>query len=241
MAVRFGAVVLAFCLALAAGGASADKQFEWLRLQRHYVKWGQPIPGTGSVVTYALVSQATHLDDARNCRDMRPLDGLLDASGIDAQTLRAEVRAAFAMWQAVAGIRFEPVTDGRPANILIGAQSVPRGVAFADVAYRRDGGADDMRSIRRSLICLNPEKPWMTGFDGDPETYDLRYAIAHEIGHAIGLDHPGPSGQLMSFRYEETFRELQVGDVEGVVGLYGSARPRMAEAPLAATPAPTRD
>src|SRR3546814_17194845 len=63
--------------------------------------------------------------------------------------------------------------------------------------------------------------PWKVGVGGDVTVYDLRYAIAHEAGHAIGLDHPSPSGQLMSFRYDELFRDLQPGDVAGVVALYG--------------------
>src|SRR3546814_7918489 len=78
-----------------------------------------------------------------------------------------------------------------------------------------------IRRISRSLSGLNPQKPWKVGFGGDVTVYDLRYAIAHEAGHAIGLDHPSPSGQLMSFRYDELFRDLQPGDVAGVVALYG--------------------
>ncbi|MEQ9334213.1 matrixin family metalloprotease [Thalassobaculum sp.] len=225
MAVRTGLGLLAICLTLGAGSVSAADQYEWLRLERHHVKWGAPAAGIGSVVTYALATGSIHFEDARNCRDMQPLDGLRAASGIAANELGGEVRAAFAMWQAVADIRFEPAPDGVAADILIGAQSVPRGVAFADVAYHDGGATDGIRSIRRSLVCLNPEKRWMAGFDGDPETFDLRYALAHEIGHAIGLDHPGPSGQLMSFRYEEAFRDLQPGDVAGAVGLYGRAAP----------------
>lgn len=229
MAVRLGVgMIFAAWAALAAAAADAGQsgggpQFEWLQLDRHHVKWGTPRPGSGSTVTYAFVSDAVRTDDARNCRSMVPLDGLLAASAVDVVSMMREVRAAFDMWQAVADIRFVPAPEGTVPDILIGAQAVPRGVAFADVAYEDDGSGADMRRIRRSLICLNPEKRWMTGFDGDRETYDLRYAIAHEIGHAIGLDHAGPSGQLMSFRYDEQFRDLQAGDVAGASGLYGSS------------------
>ena len=59
-------------------------------------------------------------------------------------------------------------------------------------------------------------------FDGDIDVYDMRYTLVHEIGHAIGLDHPGPSGQVMSFRYTENFSGLQPGDFHGVRLLYGA-------------------
>jgi hypothetical protein len=63
---------------------------------------------------------------------------------------------------------------------------------------------------------------WKVGFDGNLKAYDLRYTLAHEIGHAIGLDHPPGPGQIMNYRYEERFRDLQSGDVFGAVALYGA-------------------
>lgn len=229
--------MLGVAVALSAGAAVAGPQYEWLRLDRLHVKWGAPTAGVGTVVTYAFAARSTRVADARNCRDMRPLDGLAAQSRVAPAELESETEAAFAMWQAVADIRFRRAEDPARADILIGAQAKPIGVAFADVAYG-DAAGDGIRSIRRSLICLNPEKRWTAGFDDDPDTYDLRYALAHEIGHAIGLDHPGPSGQLMSFRYEERFRELQPGDVAGAVGLYGASPGTIAADDVPATPAP---
>jgi hypothetical protein len=68
---------------------------------------------------------------------------------------------------------------------------------------------------------MNPEQAWKVGFDGDLEVYDIRYTLMHEIGHAIGLDHPGVPGELMDFRYLETFSSLQPGDRAGAASLYG--------------------
>ncbi|WP_227712332.1 matrixin family metalloprotease [Marinobacter zhanjiangensis] len=80
-----------------------------------------------------------------------------------------------------------------------------------------------MRAIDTALVCLNPDQNWKVGFGGDRDGYDIRYTLIHEIGHAIGLDHPGPSGQVMGFRYTEAFPELQPGDLRGVRRLYGHA------------------
>jgi hypothetical protein len=150
------------------------------------------------------------------------MDGLLKHSGIDRKTLEHETAAAFRMWEQVANIRFEVAEPGTRPDILIGAQRDPLAFAFADVAYVRGDGP--LRPIERSLVCFNPVKRWKVGFDGNLAVYDLRYTLAHEIGHAIGLDHPGPHGQVMSVHYQEGFRTLQAGDVSGAVRIYGPPR-----------------
>ena len=58
------------------------------------------------------------------------------------------------------------------------------------------------------LICFNPLQKWKVGFDGNLDVYDMRYTLTHEIGHAIGLDHPGAAGALMGFRYDEKLKGL---------------------------------
>jgi predicted Zn-dependent protease len=57
---------------------------------------------------------------------------------------------------------------------------------------------------------------------GNLEVYDLYFTFLHEIGHTIGLDHSGASGEVMGFRYDEKVRALQDGDVKAVRRLYGA-------------------
>ena len=127
------------------------------------------------------------------------------------------------MWEQVANISFREVANPKEAGILIGAQAEPKGRAFSNVFWRTPPGAKT-GAIDRALVCLNPKVRWKVGFDGNLNVYDLRYTFAHEIGHAIGLDHPSAAGQLMSYRYDEKQTGLQTGDVSGAVLLYG-ARP----------------
>jgi hypothetical protein len=206
------------------GGAHAQTYlgFRLLDFDGIFVRWGGAAAAPVTV-TYAFVERPVQFADARNCRAMVPVDDLLARSNIDASAFRDEVAAAFEMWERVADIRFEPAAPGTKPGILIGAQRDPIAHAFADVAYAK-GAAGALRPIERSLICFNPVKRWKVGFDGNLAVYDLRYTLAHEIGHAIGLDHPEPHGQLMSRSYHEDFRSLQAGDVSGVVRIYGPRR-----------------
>jgi hypothetical protein len=212
-------LALAGLVGIGAAQAAGFLGFRLLDFDGVLVRWGDSGPAT---VTYGFVDRPVAFNDARNCRAMVPMDDLLKLSEIDRAALEREAAAAFEMWEQVANIRFEMAAPGTKPDILIGAQRDPIAFAFADVAYVKGEGA--LRPIDRSLICFNPVKRWKVGFDGNLNVYDLRYTLAHEIGHAIGLDHPGPHGQIMSVHYQEGFRTLQTGDVSGAVRIYGPAR-----------------
>ena len=241
-----GAVVGLLCASLATPADAQDAEaFRVLKLEGHQVRWLLQVGGGPRVVTYRIVTEKVEFPAARNCRGLAPFDGLAAGSGLSPAAVKAEVAAALAMWEAAANIVFKEASDGGPADILIGAQIEPDGWAFADVFYEA-GSSEAVKPITQALVCLNPVKPWKVGFDGDLRTYDLRYTLAHEIGHAIGLDHPAGGNQIMNYRYEERFRALQPGDVRGAVALYGapsrvgiqvaSGSPRGAEATTALAP-----
>jgi hypothetical protein len=217
------------CCAFNPAAAGETPSFKILKLEGNAVQWRGAEANQGKMVTYAVVEQDTAFERARNCRRMTRLDGLMSASQIPPATARAEIAAAFAMWEAVANIRFREAASPAQADILIGAQLDPVGWAFADVFYDASS-REPVKPISRSLICLNPVRGWKVGFDGDLQRYDIRYTLAHEIGHAIGLDHPAGAGQIMGYRYEEAFRELQPGDIAGATQLYGKRGPEPAVA-----------
>jgi len=224
--------------------------YRLLTLNGSLVKWGKPTLGADAIVTYAFATKSMRFDGARNCTDMAPFDRLAKTSGATAESLRREVRAAFDEWQQVSGLTFREVDRVEDAGIVFGAQGKPTGWAFSNVTpmtqtadrpatvQKAIGDASDgpeqaatspaptVDSIRQSLICLNPAKPWKVGFDGNLKVYDIRHTIAHEIGHAIGLDHPGASGSLMGFRYDEKIDGPQAGDIAAVQRLYGPPRQR---------------
>lgn len=207
------------------GAKARAPEFRLLELGGRTVRWTVPAGGLPAIITYAFVTQPVQFAGARNCDAMLPPEAALTQSGIATADFRREVRAAFSLWEKAANIVFRETADTAAAGILIGADAKARGRAFTNVALKdeaqRAAGAGGMGAIRQSLICLNPKQPWKIGFDGDLNVYDVRFTLAHEIGHAIGLDHPSPEGQLMSFRYVEAARGLMPGDVAGAVALYG--------------------
>ena len=230
-------IALSVCLVAPRAALAADG-YLLLRLDGHYVKWGSPAFGTRAALRYAFVAKPMRTDGAINCSSMVPVEPLLAASAIAPDAFEHEVAAAFALWEEATNVSFARTDDPTKADILIGAEGNPTGYAFTNVEYEHDG-TGPVRRIAKSMICLNPTRRWKVGFDGNLEAYDIRYTMTHEIGHAIGLDHPSPSGELMSFRYGEGFRALQPGDVAGAVALYGPrGAPVVASAPKAGAPAP---
>ncbi|GAB3023463.1 hypothetical protein GCM10027098_19510 [Bowmanella dokdonensis] len=192
-----------------------------LELEGGKVKWGEQRLGTGASISYAFADEPLAFAKARNCGELAPVEKLL-GNNISRQTLVRETAAAFRVWERVAGLSFHQVSHTQDADIIFGAQGKPEGRAFANVSYEPDA-SEGIRTIKQALLCLNPEHKWKVGFDGDVDVYDLRYTLIHEIGHALGLDHPGRSGQVMAFRYTEAFDDLQPGDLLGIQILYGQA------------------
>lgn len=208
-------------LALPLHASASEAGYRLLELDGYKVKWGGRQLGVGARVSYAFAKQTLQFDEARNCRDLVSVDALLGET-LSMETLVHEAEAAFRVWERAAGLSFHEVSDVRDADIVLGAQGEPRGRAFANVSYAPDPEGE-VRAIEQSLVCLNPDHAWKVGFDGNEDVYDIRYTLIHEIGHAVGLDHPGPSGQVMGFRYTEAFDGLQPGDLRGVRLLYGDA------------------
>lgn len=215
------ALLAASLLPLALPAHSSEGGYRLLELDGDQVKWGETRLGEGASISYAFAGSAMQFETARNCREIAPIESLT-GDHLTMETLASEAAAAFRVWERAANLSFHEVSDARDADIILGAQGEPRGRAFADVSHAPDSDSG-LGAIEQSLVCMNPEHQWKVGFDGDEEVYDIRYTLIHEIGHAIGLDHPGASGQVMAFSYTEAFDNLQPGDLRGVRLLYGPA------------------
>ena len=243
--------ILVIALACLTSAASAQPA-SVLRVEGNIVKWPAPASGSVTVITYAALTESYALPTEKrtlsphNCGSMRPFaDVVAVTSGVSDAMANQQLRSAFAAWEAVAALEFIQVSDPGRADIVIGATDGAVGRAFANISLG-DGrsqqpvakalGATDapvvegslpasnqfVAIIDRAYICLNPNVRWKTEFDGNLEVYDLKYTLMHEIGHAIGLDHPGNSGSIMGYRYDERINQLQPTDISAVQGLYGA-------------------
>ncbi|MBA3326499.1 MAG: matrixin family metalloprotease [Rhodobacteraceae bacterium] len=195
--------------------------FRLLRIDGLRMKWGAPAFGEGAQASYGFATIAETFPDAINCGEMAPMAALSRVWGGDPALLERIAAEAFAMWSAASAIVFRRAEPGERPDILIGAQGEPRRVAFANVWFDAEAARNGIAPLTRATICFNPAAPWASEAMLMGDRLSLRTVLAHEIGHAIGLDHPGATGALMGFQAQPTLDHLLAGDVAGAVALYG--------------------
>lgn len=218
--------LLALVLTIEPTRAASDN-YRYLRFGGDPVKWRQPKAPMPVRLSYAIATKAAHDKEAINCGDIGPVDPLLETSELSLDAFKDALQIALRRWERAANIVFVATTDEDIADMVIGAQLRPRGIAYANVSLG-DELSGEYRLIERSRVCLNPERRWKVGFDGNLDVYDLVHTLTHEVGHAIGLDHPKGDDNVMSFQYRETLTGLSAGDILGIRGIYGAPLVEMA-------------
>jgi hypothetical protein len=217
--------LLAAALAAVLATPARPADYRLLRLDGLEVKWGAPEPRSGADVSYGFATADRTFPDAINCGALAPMAELAPAWGGDPARLAAIAAEAFAMWSREADVRFRPAAPGEAPDILIGAQGEPHRIAFANVWH--GPGSAGIAPLTRATICFNPLVAWSDEEGPEPAgALDLKTVLAHEIGHAIGLDHPGAAGGLMGFMNQGDIDHLMPGDIAGAVSLYGPASER---------------
>lgn len=197
-------------------------EFRLLRIGGMHLKWGLPDYGERAEVSYGFATVHERFAGAINCEEMAPMAALARAWDGDPARLERMAAEAFAMWSGAADVAFRRAAPGERPDILIGAQATPRRIAFANVWHEARAARAGVAPLLRATICFNPEVAWSTGRAPRAGRQDLRTTLAHEIGHAIGLDHPGAAGTLMGYADQGPQTGLKPGDVAGAQALYGA-------------------
>ena len=187
-------------------------------------KWGPAAFGTGATVTYSYMPTGTSCAaEFTGCTitELGPLVG----GGVSVAAWHTAIAAAFASWSAVSDLTFVLVADDGAAfnaattsgDMRFGAHSFDGpGGTLAHGFYPPTNGfsaAGDMH--------FDVADTWKIGFGGPG--FDIFQVAAHEIGHAIGLDHTAVPSSLMNPFYTEGLAGPQADDIAGAAFLYGRA------------------
>lgn len=145
------------------------------------------------------------------------------------------VRQAFQIWSDYAQLNFTELTtgtadisiswatgnhgDGAPFDGTGGARNVLAHAFFPGSGLGGDVHFDDAEA------WTTAERP---PFSGQP--IDLVTVAAHEIGHALGLDHSPENCALMAAEYNGSHRYLAPDDIAGIRNLYGNRNPILTNA-----------
>ena len=133
------------------------------------------------------------------------------------------VRRAFAMWAAVANVRFREVDDSNASDFRIGLGEIDgaRGTAGQAQSFTQDGFR-----IRSNILFDVADYP-------KSGSVSLRVAL-HEIGHALGLGHSPVANSIM-YAFGNFRTTLHPDDIAGVQALYGPGRSPLPSWPASET------
>lgn len=182
-------------------------------------KWGSPvIPSTASV-TWSTPDANGYATAEAGAGAIVPFTSFVSSGDWHAALVQA-----FASWTAVANITFSEIVDsdlafdaaGATADIRLGGHTFDGASGIlAHGYYPPNNGVTAAGDVH-----FDTAESWF-GIGGSG-SISLLTVAAHEIGHAIGLDHTSVPNSLMNPFYNASITAPQPDDIAGAVFLYGA-------------------
>lgn len=147
-----------------------------------------------------------------------------EATNFTVGKIKVAVKQAFGIWAAYAPLLFEEVNTAN-ADITIGFRNWGNPSAELGITA---GKSIDINTANKHFIDKQFEKEVPPNSLIGP--FDLVWILAHEIGHALGFDHPpivnnmeSPTGTLMSWLISEGAirRQLTKYEIDNIKAKYG--------------------
>lgn len=129
---------------------------------------------------------------------------------------RLEVQAGFDEWSRVTENRvlFIEVAEPRSAQLVVGFRSGNHNGSESCLDQFSSPSQTIAHVFTYNRLCLagaihlNLDLAWVVDGSNIKGTYDVRYAILHEVGHVLGLGHIDEPGHIMHTEYIGVVRKL---------------------------------
>jgi len=151
-------------------------------------------------------------------------NGTTDIANNDEQQA---IRDGFDLWANATDLVFLEVCSAADADIVMlwgsfnHGDNGPFDGQGGTLAHTLGGPPPNVFGAQAGDIHFDDSETWTLNTGTTASPVDLVTVAAHEIGHALGLDHTTVAGSLMLPNYTGSHRFLGSDDTNGIVSLYG--------------------